>query len=236
MSLHGCDYLPDEPRLGVHYQLLSMDQVAEAHQLGVGDGTVERFGVGRGPARNSWASLRRSHAGPRHIARGADRPVCLGRPSGRLASHRWVGQGFQQRPDLGIGVASMTTQGTEIGQATLLGPATHRLGRHMKELGDLRCTEVCRLGWLWHRTLHSWRVSPMWWTTLSPSGATAIQRSTQRASRRLTTWERLEHDARSMSDAVVARLEVHHRAAVAPIGQPHINHGSQVAGAGSGRA
>ena len=24
MSLHGCDYLPDEPRLGVHYQLLSM--------------------------------------------------------------------------------------------------------------------------------------------------------------------------------------------------------------------
>jgi NADH-quinone oxidoreductase subunit C len=23
-SLHGCDYLPDEPRLGVHYQLLSM--------------------------------------------------------------------------------------------------------------------------------------------------------------------------------------------------------------------
>jgi NADH-quinone oxidoreductase subunit C len=26
-SLHGCDYLPDEPRLGVHYQLLSMDRV-----------------------------------------------------------------------------------------------------------------------------------------------------------------------------------------------------------------
>ena len=24
MSLHGCDYLPDEPRLGVHYELLSM--------------------------------------------------------------------------------------------------------------------------------------------------------------------------------------------------------------------
>jgi NADH-quinone oxidoreductase subunit C len=23
-SLHGCDYLPEEPRLGVHYQLLSM--------------------------------------------------------------------------------------------------------------------------------------------------------------------------------------------------------------------
>ena len=24
MSLHGCDYLPEEPRFGVHYQLLSM--------------------------------------------------------------------------------------------------------------------------------------------------------------------------------------------------------------------
>ena len=23
MSVHGCDYLPEEPRLGVHYQLLS---------------------------------------------------------------------------------------------------------------------------------------------------------------------------------------------------------------------
>ena len=26
-SLHGCDYLPDEPRLGVHYQLLSQERV-----------------------------------------------------------------------------------------------------------------------------------------------------------------------------------------------------------------
>jgi NADH-quinone oxidoreductase subunit C len=25
-SLHGCDYLPDEPRLAVHYQLLSMER------------------------------------------------------------------------------------------------------------------------------------------------------------------------------------------------------------------
>jgi NADH-quinone oxidoreductase subunit C len=24
MSVHGCDYLPEEPRLGVHYELLSM--------------------------------------------------------------------------------------------------------------------------------------------------------------------------------------------------------------------
>jgi NADH-quinone oxidoreductase subunit C len=26
MSVHGCDYLPDEPRLGIHYQLLSMER------------------------------------------------------------------------------------------------------------------------------------------------------------------------------------------------------------------
>ena len=27
MSLHGCDYLPEEPRFGVHYQLLSMERL-----------------------------------------------------------------------------------------------------------------------------------------------------------------------------------------------------------------
>jgi NADH-quinone oxidoreductase subunit C len=26
MSLHGCDYLPEEPRFGVHYELLSMER------------------------------------------------------------------------------------------------------------------------------------------------------------------------------------------------------------------
>ena len=26
MSLHGCDYLPEEPRLGIHYELLSMER------------------------------------------------------------------------------------------------------------------------------------------------------------------------------------------------------------------
>ena len=31
-SLHGCDYLPDEPRLGVHYQLLNRERV---ERLGV---------------------------------------------------------------------------------------------------------------------------------------------------------------------------------------------------------
>ena len=27
MSLHGCDYLPEEPRFGIHYELLSMERV-----------------------------------------------------------------------------------------------------------------------------------------------------------------------------------------------------------------
>jgi NADH-quinone oxidoreductase subunit C len=40
MSLHGCDYLPEEPRLGVHYQLLSMerlDRLGVRTRLGVDD-------------------------------------------------------------------------------------------------------------------------------------------------------------------------------------------------------
>ena len=40
MSLHGCDYLPQEPRLGVHYQLLSMercDRLNVRTRLGVED-------------------------------------------------------------------------------------------------------------------------------------------------------------------------------------------------------
>ena len=40
MSVHGCDYLPEEPRLGVHYQLLSMercDRLCVKTRLGVDD-------------------------------------------------------------------------------------------------------------------------------------------------------------------------------------------------------
>jgi NADH-quinone oxidoreductase subunit C len=40
MSLHGCDYLPEEPRLGVHYQLLSMERTDRLNvktRLGVDD-------------------------------------------------------------------------------------------------------------------------------------------------------------------------------------------------------
>lgn len=30
-SLHACDYLPSEPRFGIHYELLSMDRVERLH-------------------------------------------------------------------------------------------------------------------------------------------------------------------------------------------------------------
>ncbi|HEY1359259.1 MAG TPA: NADH-quinone oxidoreductase subunit C [Thermoleophilaceae bacterium] len=43
MSLHGVDYLPDEPRLGVHYQLLSterLDRLAVRTRVGVDDPTL----------------------------------------------------------------------------------------------------------------------------------------------------------------------------------------------------
>jgi NADH-quinone oxidoreductase subunit C len=42
-SLHGCDYLPSEPRLGVHYQLLSMqrrERLGVKTRVGVGDPVV----------------------------------------------------------------------------------------------------------------------------------------------------------------------------------------------------
>jgi NADH-quinone oxidoreductase subunit C len=43
MSVHGCDYLPDEPRLGVHYQLLSherCDRMNVKTRVGVDDPTL----------------------------------------------------------------------------------------------------------------------------------------------------------------------------------------------------
>jgi NADH-quinone oxidoreductase subunit C len=43
MSVHGCDYLPDEPRLGVHYQLLSrerLDRLGVKTRVGVDDPKV----------------------------------------------------------------------------------------------------------------------------------------------------------------------------------------------------
>jgi NADH-quinone oxidoreductase subunit C len=42
-SLHGCDYLPEEPRLGVHYELLSMERAERLNvktRMGVDDPQV----------------------------------------------------------------------------------------------------------------------------------------------------------------------------------------------------
>src|SRR4029453_17711224 len=44
MSLHGVDYLPAEPRLGVHYQLLSMERTDRLNvrtRLGTGGARLE---------------------------------------------------------------------------------------------------------------------------------------------------------------------------------------------------
>jgi NADH-quinone oxidoreductase subunit C len=43
MSVHGCDYLPEEPRLAVHYQLLSMERTDRLNvrtRLGVDEARV----------------------------------------------------------------------------------------------------------------------------------------------------------------------------------------------------
>jgi NADH-quinone oxidoreductase subunit C len=43
MSVHGCDYLPEEPRLSVHYELLSMertDRLRVKTRLGIDDPRV----------------------------------------------------------------------------------------------------------------------------------------------------------------------------------------------------
>ena len=79
--------------------------------------------------------------GPHAIGTERFTTVSMPRGSGgQLAGHGWLGQSFHQRPDLGIGVASVAAQGTEVGQPALLCPATHRLWRHVEELGNLRCT------------------------------------------------------------------------------------------------
>ena len=43
MSVHGCDYLPEEPRLGVHYQLLSrerLDRLCVKARVGIDEPVV----------------------------------------------------------------------------------------------------------------------------------------------------------------------------------------------------
>jgi NADH-quinone oxidoreductase subunit C len=43
-SVHGCDYLPQEPRFGIHYELLNMERVERLHVKAVladpGDGEL----------------------------------------------------------------------------------------------------------------------------------------------------------------------------------------------------
>jgi hypothetical protein len=75
------------------------------------------------------------------------------RRGARLAGREWLGQSFQQGPDLLVGVASVAAQGAEVGQHALLGPAADRLWGHLEELGDLGCAQVLGLGCLEQRAL-----------------------------------------------------------------------------------
>jgi NADH-quinone oxidoreductase subunit C len=61
MSVHGCDYLPDEPRLGVHYQLLSMERTDRLNvktRVGVDEAevpsVVDLFGTANFQEREIW--------------------------------------------------------------------------------------------------------------------------------------------------------------------------------------
>jgi hypothetical protein len=83
------------------------------------------------------------------------------RRGARLAGRGWLGQGFQQGPDLSVGVASVAAQGADVGQPALLGPAADRLWGHLEELGDLGGTQVPGLGWLGQRALPFLGSSPI---------------------------------------------------------------------------
>jgi hypothetical protein len=91
------------------------------------------------------------------------------RRDARLAGQGWLGQGFPQGPDLGVGVASVAAQGAEVGQHALLRPAADRLWGHLEELGDLRCAQVPGLGWLGQRAL-PFLLSPPGWDDPMPVG------------------------------------------------------------------
>jgi hypothetical protein len=51
-----------------------------------------------------------------------------------------------QFADLGFRVATVPTEGLQEGQLALLGPAGHRLGRHVEEVGDLGGPQVAAVG------------------------------------------------------------------------------------------
>jgi hypothetical protein len=132
--------------------------------------------VGRAPVRHDPIERRtipNGHRATDNIDVGAVRR------GARLAGRGWLGQGFQQGPDLPVGVASVAAQGAEEGQPALLRPAADRLWGHMKKFGDLRGAQVPGLGWLGQRALPFLLSSPVGGTTLRLSGSDAIEGSTQ---------------------------------------------------------
>ena len=92
------------------------------------------------------------------------------RRGARLAGRGWLGRGFQQGPDLPVGVASVAAQDAEEGQPALLRPAADRLWGHMKKFGDLRGAQVPGLGGWGNVRSRSCCRPPLEGTTLRLSG------------------------------------------------------------------
>jgi len=86
--------------------------------------------------------------------RGHGQQGWRGRQARRAVSRpRMARTGFPEGLGLPVGVASVATQGADVGQHALLRPAADRLWRHLEELGDLRGAQVPGLGWLGQRAL-----------------------------------------------------------------------------------
>jgi hypothetical protein len=138
--------------------------------------------------RRSDAGRRRRRQGcgrfgvPRETRRAAGRPPMArtGFPATPGSRHRGSVDG---RPRSGGRAASPP------------GPSDSPSSGHLEEVGDLRCPEVPRLGWLWHRMLHSRRGSLRWGTTYAHGSERHPVFYPQPPSRRLTACEPADHDA-----------------------------------------
>src|SRR5215213_11087486 len=76
--------------------------------------------------------------------RPRSRPAALrGGPDG--SGHGLLAQFLGQFADLGFGVAAVAAEGLEERQSALFGPAGHRLGRHVQEVGHLAGPQVARI-------------------------------------------------------------------------------------------
>ena len=98
-SLHGCDYLPREPRFGVHYELLNMERVERLHVKALladpGDGELPEIDS------SSACSRPRTSRSERSTTCSASR--FRGHPDLRRILMPEEYEGFPQRRDFPIG-------------------------------------------------------------------------------------------------------------------------------------